>query len=150
MKQALERVRRRASKQEPMNLSELTRWQGIVLGGPAKLRSSDAFAHEGRQRYGIRPDLRERTEACLAQATERGMGVIARAARVYLDICFLHPFEDGNARAARLALDYVLTRDGLALHAAGPVFLVARQLTDGGDASRFAWIVDYLAGPRGT
>jgi Fic/DOC family len=30
-------------------------------------------------------------------------------ARVPFDVCFYHPFPDGNARAARLALDHVLT-----------------------------------------
>ncbi len=67
---------------------------------------------------------------------------------MYLDICYFHPFEDGNARAARLALDHVLTSSGLALHAAGPVFLVARRALDRYGPYSFAYAIDYLAGPR--
>ncbi|MFO0714120.1 MAG: Fic family protein [Sandaracinus sp.] len=69
------------------------------------------------------------------QRTGRTARPLVRAARVYLDVCFFHPFEDGNARAARLALDHVLTCAGLALHAAGPVFAPAR----GADDERGAW-----------
>ncbi|WP_324610562.1 MULTISPECIES: Fic family protein [unclassified Streptomyces] len=39
----------------------------------------------------------------------------ARAARAYLDICFFHPFDDGNARAALLTLLFVLARESVAL-----------------------------------
>ena len=73
-----------------------------------------------------------------------------RAARAYLDVCFVHPFDDGNARAARVALDYVLTRAGLALHAADPVFLLPRPADDPTDAWGFAYLIDHLVGPRAT
>ncbi|MET7621918.1 hypothetical protein [Streptomyces sp. NPDC005408] len=33
----------------------------------------------------------------------------------YLDVCFFHPFGDGNARSAFLALIFVLDREGVAL-----------------------------------
>ncbi|MFB4279523.1 hypothetical protein ACBJ59_29840 [Nonomuraea sp. MTCD27] len=39
----------------------------------------------------------------------------ARAARAHLDVCFFHPFGDCNARAAFLALLFVLAREGVAL-----------------------------------
>ena len=38
---------------------------------------------------------------------------VAKAARLYLDILYVHPFDDGNARAARLWLEFVLRRDGV-------------------------------------
>src|SRR5262249_49378662 len=38
---------------------------------------------------------------------------VVRAARVYLDVIFVHPFPDGNARLARLAAYFVLRRAGL-------------------------------------
>ncbi|WP_189912906.1 Fic family protein, partial [Streptomyces albogriseolus] len=47
------------------------------------------------------------------------LGLTARAARAYLDICFFHPFDDGNARSAFLALVFVLAREGVALEAVG-------------------------------
>ena len=33
--------------------------------------------------------------------------------RAYLDVIYTHPFADGNARAARLWLEYFLRRAGL-------------------------------------
>jgi hypothetical protein len=65
---------------------------------------------------------------------------------VYLDVCCFHPFEDGNARAARLALDHVVTRAGLGLHAVEPLFVVARSAGDADGAWSLAWLVEYLVG----
>ena len=70
-----------------------------------------------------------------------------RAARVYLDVCFFHPFADGNARAARLALEHVLTSEGFALHTADPVFVVGRSAEDARGAWCFALVIDHLIGP---
>ena len=76
-----------------------------------------------------------------------GGGTVAvRAARVYLDVCYFHPFVDGNARAARLALDHVITRAGLALHAVEPLFVVARAADDGRGAWGLAYSIEYLLG----
>ncbi|MFF1568236.1 Fic family protein [Streptomyces sp. NPDC058293] len=43
------------------------------------------------------------------------LSVAARAARAYLDVSFFHPFDDGNARSALLALLFVLAREGITL-----------------------------------
>ncbi|MEU2747587.1 Fic family protein [Streptomyces collinus] len=50
-----------------------------------------------------------------ARDTARPLPLTARAARAYLDVCFFHPFDDGNARAAFLTLVYVLAREGITL-----------------------------------
>jgi len=71
----------------------------------------------GRERYPIVPDLRERLASALRDAEDPQTSRIVRAVRLYLDICYLHPFADGNARAARLALDHLLTRYRHGLHA---------------------------------
>ncbi|MFE9727345.1 hypothetical protein ACFYQ5_28065 [Streptomyces sp. NPDC005794] len=42
-----------------------------------------------------------------------------RAARACLDVCFFHPFDDGNASSAFLALLFVLAREGVALNGVG-------------------------------
>ncbi|MFH7340445.1 hypothetical protein [Streptomyces sp. KHY 26] len=66
----------------------------------------------------IGPDTRARFEACLAESAQdpdRPLPVTARGARVYLDICFFHPFDDGNACSALLALLFVIAREGIAL-----------------------------------
>ena len=53
-----------------------------------------------------------------------------RAARAYLDVCFFHPFDDGNSRMARLLLDFVLTRDGMCLSQCEPLFNLPRPVDD--------------------
>ncbi len=87
---------------------------------PPSFRTLPAFAKKGRERYGIGPDTRELLDACLAESTrdaDRPLPLTARAARVCLDVCFFHPFGDGNARSAFLALVFVLAREGVALDA---------------------------------
>ena len=113
----------------------------------APLRKTPAYAKGGRERYGWSPDLRAQVDSCLAEANE-ATDATRRAARLYLDICFLHPFEDGNARAARLALEWVLTGAGLALHAAEPLFVIDRSVTDARDVYLFWRAVDQLTGRR--
>ncbi|CAL9325830.1 Fic family protein [Streptomyces sp. SudanB182_2057] len=80
--------------------------------------SGRPFAKTGRERYGTGPDIRARLDACLAESTKdttRPLPLTARAARAFLDICFFHPFDDGNARCALLACLFVLTREHVAL-----------------------------------
>jgi len=144
MRDALVMVREAAT----LNFETLCAAQTIVLGRTVAFRETPAFAKRGRERYGAFPGLRERFEECLAEACSASPQAVARAARVYLDVCFFHPFDDGNARAARLALDWVLTRAGLALHAAEPLFVVSRSARDQAGARSFVFLVDYLAGPR--
>ncbi len=94
--------------------------QQHVLGTPhpPAFRTLPAFAQGGRERYGIGPDTRARLDACLAESAADGPGALpltARAARAYLDVCFFHPFDDGNARCALVALLLVLAREGVGL-----------------------------------
>ncbi|MFD0538950.1 Fic family protein [Actinomadura luteofluorescens] len=117
---ALERARADATQDAPLTLERLCDWQQRVLGvpQPPRFRNSVAFAKGGRERYGIAPDTPARLEACLAESgsdDRRPLPLIARAARAYLDVCFFHPFDDGNARAGFLALVFVLAREGVAL-----------------------------------
>jgi len=131
MRCALTMVREAAAKAEPLDWPLLARCQRIVLGADVEphFRGGDAFAKAGRERYGISEATQREFEGCLVEANTPS-NALAAAAHVYLDVCFFHPFEDGNARAARLALDYVLTRAGLALHAAEPVFAIPRWADD--------------------
>ncbi|MBT3224430.1 MAG: hypothetical protein HN348_35630, partial [Proteobacteria bacterium] len=85
--------------------------------------------------------------ACIGDANDLSQPVALRAARIYLDICFFHPFVDGNARAARLALDHVLWREGRLLHAVDPLFVVSRAAKDRRGAMLFVYLVDYFSGP---
>jgi hypothetical protein len=118
-----------------------------VLDGPAPLRTTDAFAKRGRERYPTLPDLRDRLVATLREATDPTIPLVERATRAYLDICFLHPFVDGNARAARLVLDHVIGRAGYGFHAIAPFIGVAWQANVNPlvHASR---VLGLLLGPR--
>lgn len=141
MREAIAAARTSATSSEPLTLERLAAWTSLALGRPATLRTTDAYAKRGRERYGMRSKLGAEVEAALAQASGRD-AVLVRAARVYLDVCAFHPFDDGNARAARLALDHVLTSSGLALHVAEPVFLLARPTAAPNGAW---WLVHLLA-----
>jgi len=125
----------------------LARCQRVILGSDAepRFRRGDAFSKAGRERYGISESTQREFERCLSEANERD--ALAAATRVYLDVCFFHPFDDGNARAARLALDYVLTRGGLALHVAEPIFAIPRWV-DAYCVPAFMVVLDRFAGPR--
>ncbi|WP_327399513.1 Fic family protein [Streptomyces sp. NBC_01288] len=117
---ALDLVRADAARGARLDFELLRGWQRHVLGtpGPPSFRTLPAFAKKGGERYGVGPDTRERLDACLAESTrdaDQPLPLTARAARVCLDVCFFHPFDDGNARSAFLALVFVLAREGVTL-----------------------------------
>lgn len=144
---ALTACRASARRGDRLTFERLAAWQTLVLGADeVDFRTTDAHARAGRERYAIDADTRARFEACLAESEPGDETVAVRAARVYLDLCFFHPFADGNARAARLALDHVITRAGLALHAAEPLFVVARAAADARGAWCFAYVIESLLG----
>jgi len=147
MTRALAACRASARRDEELTFERLAKWQAIVLGTPAGFRKTDAYAKGGRERYPLDGDTQRRFLAALKETNVAATPVSVRAARVYLDVCFFHPFDDGNARAARLALDHVLTRAGLALHAVEPLFVVARAAGDHDGAWSLAWLVEYFVGP---
>ena len=128
----------------------LAEWQRIVLGAtaPVPLRTTDAFAKQGRERYGTYATLADDFERVLAQANDANVPVATRAARVYLDVCFFHPFADGNARAARLALDFVVTAAGLILRVGQPLFALSRGAGDPTGLVSLARVVDRCLGTR--
>ncbi len=140
MRAALSSCRKAARSNKPLDFTTLARWNAIVLGQPsAERRTTDAYAKAGRERYGAFAD--ETLVAYLAEAGDPEVPVWVRAARVYLDVCFFHPFVDGNARTARLALDWVLAREGFGLHVAEPVFMLARAANDPLGASELARLI---------
>jgi len=148
MLSALDACRESARRGETLTFDRLAPWQAIVLGeATVGFRTTDAYAKGGRERYPFAVDTRARFDAALDDANGKSGSAAVRAARVYLDVCFFHPFRDGNGRAARLALDHVLTRAGLALHSAEPLFVVSRAGSDGCGPYSFAHLVDYLAAP---
>jgi hypothetical protein len=145
MSAALNRVRRDVVADRALDFAILSGWQSLVLGMQNPVfRTGPAFAKGGRERYGIEPGTPERFERCLAQSTQPDLALPARAARAYLDVCFFHPFDDGNARAALLALTFVLARDGVVLAQVGPIQRVARRADDPDSALDLARLVAVL------
>lgn len=151
---ALELVRADAARGASLDFELLRGWQQHVLNTPQPppFRSLPAFAKQGRERYGIGPDIRDRLDACLAASAEddgRPLPLTARAARACLDVCFFHPFDDGNARSAFLALVFVLAREGVALNAVGLIRRITFQADDPQDALILARYIDiHLAETR--
>lgn len=117
---ALDLARADAARGAALDFELMRRWQRHILGTGQELpefRTLPAFAKAGRERYGIDADTRGRFDRCLAQSRPgyADLPLSARAARAYLDVCFFHPFDDGNSRAALLALVFVLAREGAVL-----------------------------------
>ncbi|MEU6347923.1 Fic family protein [Streptomyces sp. NPDC047072] len=128
---ALAVARADAAAGTPLSFALLATWQRLVLGVPeVSFRTTPAYAKHGRELYGVTPDLRTRFDACLAEAADPALPLTARAARAYLDVCFFHPFDDGNARAAFLTLVHVLARAGVSLAQVAPVRRLARRADD--------------------
>ncbi|MFJ1938598.1 MULTISPECIES: Fic family protein [unclassified Kitasatospora] len=111
-----------ASQGEPLTPTLLAGWQKLVLGvNEVRLRQSDAFAKDGRERYGLTPHTWQDFAACLHQSAALSVPLPARAARAYLGIAFFHPYPDGNARLAVLVLAHVLDTEGVRLDEVGPL-----------------------------
>ncbi|MCD9880911.1 Fic family protein [Streptomyces guryensis] len=151
---ALELLRADAARGARLDFELLRRWQQHVLGTEQlpPFRELPAFAKGGRERYGIGPHTRARLDACLAVSArdaERPLPLTARAARAYLDVCFFHPFDDGNARSAFLALVFVLAREGVALDGVSLLRRVTFQADEPQDALTLTRYVDiHLAETR--
>ncbi|MFE3586522.1 Fic family protein [Streptomyces niveus] len=144
---ALELLRADAAHGSSLDFELLRRWQQHVLGTPQPppFRDLPAFAKGGRERYGIGPDTRARLDACLAGSArniEQPLSLTARAARAYLDVCFFHPFDDGNARSAFLALVFVLAREGVALDGVSLLRRVTFQADEPQDALTLTRYID--------
>lgn len=146
MEAALSLCRMAAKRGEALTVAEISKWQSIVLGHSVTVRREDAWARNGRVRYG--PIDAHEVDRWLDDAISPEP-LSVRAARAYLDICFAHPFPDGNARAARLVLDYLLTRDGMVLHAADAVFCLDRSAKDHRGARLLAYTIQQLLARAG-
>ncbi|MEU4154167.1 Fic family protein [Streptomyces sp. NPDC026659] len=144
---ALDLLRADASRGASLDFGLLRSWQQHVLDTTKlpQFRELPAFAKQGRERYGIGPDTRARLDTCLAESAPdatRPLSLTARAARAYLDVCFFHPFDDGNARSAFLTLVFVLAREGVALDEVG----LLRRVTFRADAPEDAVILARYIG----
>ncbi|MFF7127233.1 Fic family protein [Streptomyces sp. NPDC008240] len=144
---ALEMMRGDAARGASLDFELLCGWQQHVLclPQPPRFRSLPAFAKGGRERYGLSSDTRDRLDSCLAEShviDGRPLPLTARAARAYLDVCFFHPFEDGNARSAFLALLFVLAREDIALNGVSLLRRITFQADSPQDALALTRYID--------
>lgn len=137
-------VRKDAEAGRSLDFPRLAAWQSLVLGREQlAFRRFPAFAKGGDERYGVDAGTPALFDACLAEATGPAP-VAARAARLYLDVSFFHPFEDGNGRSALLALGYVLAREDIVLDEVAPL-RIPRYADDEPGARSLAHLVQTLA-----
>ncbi|MFC4503600.1 MULTISPECIES: Fic family protein [Streptomyces] len=141
---ALDRALGDAEQGVQLTFTLMANWQRIVLYRDAvAFRTMPAFAKGGREHYGLAPDTHARFELCLAESSRPDLPLPSRAARTYLDVLFFHPFEDGNARAAILALAFVLAREGVHLDQVHPL-QVTRWADDAEGAADLAVLLGIL------
>jgi Fic/DOC family protein len=142
---AYKQVRADAAVDKTLDFGLLAQWQRIVLGvARVPFRSGPAFAKGGRERYGLDVDTPARFEVCLAGSRDPALPVASRAARAYLDVCFFHPFADGNARSALLVLAFVLAKEDIALDQVGPLVQLQRPADDPEGAKGMADLIVTL------
>jgi hypothetical protein len=134
-----------AARSIPLNFALLAGWQREVLGAAEvpSFRANDAYAKAGRERYGLTPRTQADFASCLRETTDPAVPLAARAARVYLDVAFFHPFADGNARAALLTLVHVLAREDIVLPEVGPL-QTTRYADDPAGAADLATLIGVL------
>ena len=148
MTRALVRARYGAKQPLKLDVGLLREWLELALmSNEITIRKSDVTSRDQGERYGRPKDLEKRLAQALTDATATDVPTIGRAARLYMDLRCLRPFTDGNARVARLAFDYVLSRDGLGLHDATPVFAVRRWAHDPTEPWRFQKELAACVGP---
>lgn len=143
---AHDEVRHAAAAGAALTPGLLARWNAITRGVPvARFRRGPAYAKHGRERYGLHPATEQWFAACVAQGDETATPAAARAARLYLDVAFFHPYDDGNARLAGLALQFVLLREQVELDDVGPVLSLARRADDADGAADLARLIHGVA-----
>ncbi|MFI8823814.1 Fic family protein [Streptomyces sp. NPDC053431] len=141
---ALDHALADAKQHRRLTFALMADWQRTVLHRDVVgFRMVPAFAKGGRERYGLARDTQARFDQCLSESTQPDLPLPSRAARTYLDVLFFHPFEDGNARAAMLALAFVLAREGVSLDQVHPL-QVTRWADDADGAADLAVLLGIL------
>jgi hypothetical protein len=105
---ALAAMRALAGQQQPLTWAHMVNVQQMVLGSSVTFRQTTAYAKGGREKYIHFAGLAEMFSHKVAQDFGEGCHPLVKAARLYLDLIFVHPFADGNARAARLWFEFGL------------------------------------------
>lgn len=129
----------------PLSVDLLAGWHSAAVTAPSGFREGTAFAKAGRERYGRYAGIEADFGRCLGESSAAGLSLAARAARAYLDVCFFHPFDDGNGRVAMLAMYHLLLREHVVLDQAGPLLTTSRRADDAQGALSLARLIQVLA-----
>ncbi|MBY0547043.1 MAG: Fic family protein [Candidatus Obscuribacterales bacterium] len=130
---AIQQVRIDAKEQTQISFELLCGWQRIVLDCEfVTFRNAPAFAKQGREYYGFDETTEQLFNQCLLQSNQSTLPLTSVATRAYFDVCFFHPFLDGNARSATLVLAFLLGRAHISLDEVRPLFMVSRSASVSG------------------
>ena len=80
-----------------------------------RFRPGVAFTSIRPERYAYFDDLESMFRTKITKDAEDACHPVLKAIRLYLDVIFVHPFVDGNARAAMLAFAFFAFRHGFDL-----------------------------------
>lgn len=106
--------------------------QALVLQAAAPFRPGPAFARGGAVAYAWHPDLEAAFRRKLAADVAERQHPLVAATRLALDLAYVHPFEDGNARAMRLAWHDRLAGAGIGLRDLEPLVRLPLVVPDPG------------------
>lgn len=142
-KDALKHVTKLSNRNRVINFQTLQSVQCFVLGkGETNFRTTNAFCAKRNERYAYFQDLSKVFKIKLHQDAGDEAHPLAKAARLYLDIIFVHPFIDGNARSAMLATTFYCLKHGY--NAPNPNELFSFEF-DMPNETKYAEFCDFLA-----
>lgn len=120
--EALLLERKNEHKFHNLTLELLHKWHSVIEPSKSQFRGTSAYAKQGEEEYKYWEGVWGELSVYLDQTTDTNISAQARAVRAYLDICFFHPFLDGNGRLAVLVVDSILRSNGVQLSELGLVF----------------------------
>lgn len=110
---SLDLVTKLSRRNRVYNYSILQSVQHLVVGSAnSKFRSTSAFCNHRHERYAYFTDLPALFKTKVIKDSVDSSHPLVKAARLYLDIIFIHPFIDGNARAAILSAVFYCQKFG--------------------------------------
>lgn len=108
-------VKALSAQQEPYDFEMMCALQASVLGEACAFRTLSANVRSRNERHAYFEKLPGMFAKKLARDAQDAIHFLLKAARLYLDVIFVHPFRDGNARAAMLSMAFYCWRNGYAL-----------------------------------
>ncbi|MDP3274574.1 MAG: Fic family protein [Deltaproteobacteria bacterium] len=128
--------------------ASVARWMELLLGRSSapRLRQDPAYARGGLHRYSLGDcQLESLWSAALDRANGSTLHLCARAATLYLDALFLHPYDNGNARLARALVYWLMQHEQHTSPAMHPLVLVPLRPGNRDDLQRLAKVIAVSA-----